>query len=68
MSWAEFLAEEPVQPSGRNSKGKPSSLFEWALSAKQEREKALGGRGAVGLYVKGGGRRCIFDCFPWLPM
>ena len=41
FSWAEFLAEEPAQPLGRNGKPKPSSLslFEWALNAEEEREK-----------------------------
>ena len=41
FSWAEFLAEEPVKPKGRKSKSQPAaaSLFEWALSAEQEREK-----------------------------
>ena len=47
FSWAEFLAGEPAQPQGRNGKPKPSSrsLFEWALSAEQEREKELVGAG-----------------------
>ena len=42
FSWAEFLAEEPAQPEGRNGKAKPSSLslFEWALGNEQEREEA----------------------------
>ena len=41
FSWAEFLAEEPAQPQGRNGKAKPSSLslFEWALGNEREREK-----------------------------
>ena len=41
FSWAEFMAEEPVKPKGRNGKPKPASLsmFEWALSLEQEREK-----------------------------
>ena len=41
FSWAEFLAEEPAHPQGRNGKAKPSSLslFEWALTAEQERDK-----------------------------
>ena len=42
-SWAEFLAEEPTQSAGRNSKPKPSSLslFERTLGNEQEREKEL---------------------------
>ena len=45
FSWAEFLAEEPAQPQGRNGKPKPSSLslFEWAFSLEQEREEELVG-------------------------
>ena len=41
FSWAEFLAEEPVKPRGRNGKAKPAaaSLFDWALEQEQEREK-----------------------------
>ncbi len=41
FSWAEFIAEEPVKPKGRDRKPKPASLsmFEWALSLEQEREK-----------------------------
>ena len=41
FSWAEFLAEEPVKPRGRNGKAKPAaaSLFDWALEKEQEREK-----------------------------
>ena len=33
FSWAEFLAEEPVKPRGRNGRAKPAaaSLFDWAL-------------------------------------
>ena len=47
FSWAEFLAEEPARPNGRNRKPKPAtaSLFEWALNAEQEREKDLVGVG-----------------------
>ena len=47
FSWAEFLAEEPKRPNGRNGKPKPAtaSLFEWALNAEQEREKDLVGAG-----------------------
>ena len=43
--WAEFPAEEPTQPQGRNGKPKPSSLFQWALCAEQERKKGLVGAG-----------------------
>ena len=41
FSWAEFLAEEPAKPKGRSRKPQPAiaSLFEWALSLEQEREK-----------------------------
>jgi hypothetical protein len=48
FSWAEFLAEEPAQPRGRNGKPKPASpsLFEWALAAEQEREKKPVGAGS----------------------
>ena len=45
FSWAEFLAEEPTQPQGRNGKAEPSSLFEWALGAEQNREQELVGLG-----------------------
>ena len=47
FSWAEFLAEEPVKPRGRNGKTKPAaaSLFEWALNAELEREKEPVGAG-----------------------
>ena len=39
-SWAEFLAEEPVEPKRRSRKPKPAtaSLFEWALELERERE------------------------------
>ena len=47
FSWAEFLAEEPAKPRGRNGKAKPAapSLFEWALNAEQEREAEPAGAG-----------------------
>ena len=47
FSWAEFLAEEPAQPQGRNGKPKPSSLslFGWALNVEQEREAEPAGAG-----------------------
>ena len=48
FSWAEFMAEEPVKPRGRNGKAKPAaaSLFEWALNAEQEREAEPVGTGS----------------------
>ena len=47
FSWAEFLAEEPARPNGRNGRAKPAaaSLFQWALDQEQEREKELVGAG-----------------------
>ncbi|MCY3692167.1 MAG: hypothetical protein OXH30_09235, partial [Chloroflexi bacterium] len=41
FSWAEFLADEPAQPRGRNGKHQPAaaSLFQWALDREQEEEK-----------------------------
>ena len=41
FSWAEFMAEEPVKPKGRKQKPQPAtlSMFEWALTVEQEREK-----------------------------
>ena len=47
FSWAEFLAEEPVKPKGRSRKVQPAtaSLFDWALTLEQEREKELVGAG-----------------------
>ena len=47
FSWAEFLAEEPVKPRGRNGKAKPAaaSLFDWALEKEQERDKEPVGAG-----------------------
>ena len=47
FSWADFLAEEPAQPRGRNGKAKPAatSLFQWALDQEQEREKEPVGAG-----------------------
>ena len=47
FSWAEFLAEEPAQPSGRSRKPQPAaaSLFDWALGQEKEREKELVGAG-----------------------
>ena len=47
FSWAEFLAEEPAQPRGRNGKPKTAStsLFQWALDKEQDREKQPVGEG-----------------------
>ena len=47
FSWAEFMAEEPVKPKGRTSKPQPAtlSMFEWALTVEQEREKEPAGAG-----------------------
>ena len=46
FSWAEFMAEEPVKPK-RSRKTQPASLsmFEWAMSMEQEREKEPVGAG-----------------------
>ena len=47
FSWAEFMADEPVKPKGRSRKAQPAtaSLFDWALTLEQEREKELVGAG-----------------------
>ena len=47
FSWAEFLADEPAQPRGRNGKPKTASasLFQWALDKEQEQEKEPVGGG-----------------------
>ena len=47
FSRAEFMAEEPVKPKGRSRKPQPAtaSLFEWALTVEQEREKEPVGAG-----------------------
>ena len=46
FSWAEFMAEEPVKPKGRN--GKPQavtmSMFEWAIEREKEAEPVGAGR------------------------
>ena len=41
FSWAEFLADEPARPNGRNGKPKTASasLFQWALDKEQEEER-----------------------------
>ena len=47
FSWAEFMAEEPVKPKGRKPKPQSAtlSMFEWALTVEQEREKEVVGAG-----------------------
>ena len=44
FSWAEFMAEEPEKPSGKNGKPKPAtlSMFGWALSMEEREEKIVG--------------------------
>ena len=46
FSWAEFMAEEPVKPK-RNRKPQPAtlSMFEWAMTLEQQREKEPVGAG-----------------------
>ena len=48
VSWAEFMAEEPVKPKGRSRKAQPAStsLFDWALDMEKEREEELIGLSA----------------------
>ena len=47
FSWAEFLVEEPVGPRGRKSKPQSAtlSMFEWAMTQEQQREKEPVGAG-----------------------
>ena len=47
FSWAEFIAEEPVRPKRRGRKPQHAtlSMFEWALTLEQEREKDPVGAG-----------------------
>ena len=47
FSWAEFVAEELAKPEGRGRRAQPAiaSLFEWALTVEQEREKEPVGAG-----------------------
>ncbi len=47
FSWAEFLVQEPVGSRGRKSKPQPASLsmFEWAMTLEQERNKETIGAG-----------------------
>ena len=51
LSWAGFIAAEPVKPKRKNGKPRPAtlSMFEWAME--QEREVGVGGRGTL---VSGG--------------
>ncbi len=46
FSWAEFMAEEPAQPTRRSRRPAPASnsLFEWALEREREAEPAGAGR------------------------
>ena len=46
FSWAEFMAEEPVKPKGRNRKPQPASMsmFEWAMEQERETEPVGTGR------------------------
>ena len=46
FSWAEFMAEEPVKPK-RNGKPRPAtlSMFEWAMTLEEQREKEPVGAG-----------------------
>ena len=46
FSWAEFMAEEPVKPK-RNRKPRPAtlSMFEWAMTLEEQREKEPVGAG-----------------------
>ena len=47
FSWAEFLVEEPVGSRGRKSKPQSAtlSMFEWAMTQEQQREKEPVGAG-----------------------
>ena len=47
LSWAEFMVEGTVKPNCRNRKTQPAtaSLFDWALTLEQEREKEFVGAG-----------------------
>ena len=46
FSWAEFMAEEPVDAKGRGRKPQPAalSIFEWTLNMEQEPEPVGAGR------------------------
>ena len=46
LSWAEFMAAEPVRPKRRRSKPQPASasLFEWAMEQEREKDPVGAGR------------------------
>ena len=44
VSWAEFMAEEPVKPRGRKTQTPSLSLFEWAVEMEREEEPVGAGR------------------------
>ena len=55
FSWAEFMAEEPVERQNRrgNKEASSLSLFEWALSLEEERGRRGSTRGADQNYTRG---------------
>lgn len=59
LSWAEFMAEEPVKPKRRSRKAQAPALppFEWAL----EQERAPVGAAELGYCGNGRGHRCFRD-------
>ena len=65
---AEFRAEEPAQPWGRNGRPKPSSLSfsEWALTAGQQRERELFGAGRMVNAAPEGQPSPATRWFPWI--
>ena len=46
LSWAEFMADEPVKPERRRSKPQPAtlSMFEWTLEQERDAQPASMGR------------------------
>ena len=44
VSWAEFMAEDPVKPRGRKTQTPSLSLFEWAVEMEREEEPVGAGR------------------------
>ena len=46
LSWAEFMAEQPVKPKRRNGKPQPATkfMFEWAMELEREKETVGAGR------------------------
>ena len=44
VSWAEFMAEEPVKPRDRKTQTPSLSLFEWAVEMEREEEPVGAGR------------------------